>query len=253
MEVFTCNDNLTDIFTCIYDAWDYAIHNGGHENVRLEKEPVLQLSLFDNVHHVNGDMEKSISVEKSIKKKISVKAYNYISYAAMSHERDCLDAIYNYLRLGFKVGAQVVDDLREPVVIRLIELSRNVSNEAHFSREFLRFNKVSGAFVAHYEPKSNIILFAGEHFADRMPGENFMIVDDNRRIAVVHPKNEGLYLRSFTEEEFKSLKDTEKYNDQYTDLWKVFFDAIAIKERTNYICQRSHFPLWMRKHVTEFK
>lgn len=251
MLVFTCNDNLTDIFTCIYDAWEYALKNG-HDSLRIEKEPIMQLSIFDEYRHINGDIEKSTKVERSIKRKISAKAYNYISYAAMSYEPGCLNVIYDYLRMGFKRGASIVDDLTEPVVIKLIELSRNVSNEAHFSREFLRFNKVTGAYVSHFEPKNNIILYAGEHFADRMPSENFMIIDDTRRIAVIHPKNEGLFLRTFTDEEFESLKDTEKYVDEYSDLWKVFFDAIAIKERTNYICQRGHFPLWMRKHVTEF-
>ena len=136
MEVFTCNDNLTDIFTCIYDAWDYAIHNDGHESIRLEKEPISQLSLFDNYHHVNGDRDKSTKVESSIKRKISMKAYSQIAYAAMSHEPECLNVIYNYLRLGFKIGAQVTEDLKEPVVVRMVELSRNVTNEAHFSREF---------------------------------------------------------------------------------------------------------------------
>ena len=45
----------------------------------------------------------------------------------------------------------------------------------------------------------------------------------------------------------------EEYEDEYTDLWKTFFHAIAIDERKNYVCQRNLFPLWKRKHAVEFK
>ena len=52
--------------------------------------------------------------------------------------------------------------------------------------------------------------------------------------------------------EFARLAQTEEENDEYTDLWKAFFDSIAIKERANEKCQMSHFPLWARKHAVEF-
>ena len=51
----------------------------------------------------------------------------------------------------------------------------------------------------------------------------------------------------------EDLRKTEEYEDEYTDLWKTFFRAIAIDERKNYVCQRNLFPLWKRKHAVEFK
>jgi len=36
------------------------------------------------------------------------------------------------------------------------------------------------------------------------------------------------------------------------DLWKAFFETIAIKERANSDLQRNNMPLHYRKHVTEF-
>ena len=47
--------------------------------------------------------------------------------------------------------------------------------------------------------------------------------------------------------------DEENMEDEYTDMWKTFFEAIAIKQRRNTECQRNLMPLWMRKHVTEFQ
>ena len=33
-------------------------------------------------------------------------------------------------------------------------------------------------YVSHLEPKSDVIMLVGRHFADRMPSEHWMIIDD---------------------------------------------------------------------------
>ena len=80
-----------------------------------------------------------------------------------------------------------------------------------------------------------------------------MIIDDTRKTACVHVKDGENYLRYLTDEEFETLRQTESYEDEYTDMWKTFFHAISIEQRRNYICQRNLFPLWKRKHAVEFK
>ena len=107
--------------------------------------------------------------------------------------------------------------------------------------------------LRHLEPRSDVIMLVGTHFADRMPSEHWMIIDDNRKTACVHPKDGENYLRYLTDEEFQTLRKTEEYEDEFTDMWKTFFHAISIKQRENYVCQRNLFPIWKRKHAVEFK
>ena len=85
-----------------------------------------------------------------------------------------------------------------------------------------------------------------------MPSEHWMIIDDVHREAVIHPKDEAFYMKKLNDFEFNRLLETEQENDGYTDLWKVFFETIAIKERENARCQRNLFPFWTRKHAVEF-
>ena len=92
----------------------------------------------------------------------------------------------------------------------------------------------------------------GPVFADRMPSENWIVVDDIHREAVIHPKDEMFYIKQLNDLEYKNLLETEEANDNFTDLWKVFFETIAIKERHNTRCQNNLFPLWTRKHAVEF-
>ena len=226
MKIYTCKDRLEDIMTCIYDAWVEALRIG-HDQIQVKKEPVFQQTMFDEYIHVDGDAEKAEKVIRSIRRDISDEAYLDVYYATLSAEEDALQAIYNFLRVG---------------------------NESRHFREFARFQSLNGkVYVCHLEPKSDVIMLVGRHFADRMPSEHWMIIDDTRKTACVHPKDGTNYLRYLTDAEFETLRKTEEYEDEYTDMWKTFFHAVGIKERENYICQRNLFPIWKRKHAVEFK
>ena len=253
MKIYTCQDRLTDIMTCIYDAWSEALKIG-HNQIQLRKEPVLQQTLFDEYIHIDGDASKAEKVIRSIRRDISEAAYQNVYYATLSAEEDALQTVYNFLRAGFARGGAVLEQYTEPYVMRLLELRRRVSNEAHHFREFARFQSFdSSVYVSHLEPKNDVIMLVGMHFADRMPSEHWMIIDDNRRTACVHVKNGENYLRYLTDQEFETLRRTESYEDEYTDMWKTFFHAISIEQRRNYTCQRNLFPIWKRKHAVEFK
>lgn len=264
--IFTCNDSFEAMMTCIYQAWDSRL---GHRNIRLMLEPVEQQELFCDYIHVDGDPEKTEKVIRSIQRKISGEAYSQIFKASMSFEPDRLDTIYRFLLLGFAYGRKVTDMLFEPAVIRILELSRKVGNEAHYFREFTRFVSVnlrpSGGealsprqdfsekvYVAHIEPKCNILTITARHFEDRMPSEHWMILDDNRQLAAVHPKDQPLYLMNLSPVHLERLLELERERDLYTDLWQEFFDTIGIDARANSKCQRTMMPLWYRKHMTEF-
>lgn len=250
MTVFTCGESLEAMMSCIYDAWASKI---GHKNIRLELEPVYLQDLFSEYVHVEADLEKTEKVIRSIQKKISLEAWQWVYLAAMSFEPGRLDAIYRFLLFGFTYGRQVTQMLAAEPVAELLRLKKKVGNEMHFFREFTRFSSVGGrVYVSHVEPKCNIIAMTAEHFADRMPSEYWIIVDDARRIAAVHPKNESFYMTELTEAEVENLKESEKGKDVYTELWKEFFRTIGIEARKNPTCQRNMMPLWYRKHMTEF-
>ena len=165
----------------------------------------------------------------------------------------CFFVISFVMLMGFTYKDDALNMVQYGAVMRYKEIRRRLEREVCRFQEFSRFHLVDGHFyVAHIEPKSYLVVALGPIFADRMPSEDWMIVDDVHKEAVVHVKNSKYYLRKLTDEEFQRVLLTEKQNDEYTDLWKVFFDSIAIKERTNECCQNTLFPIWTRKHAVEF-
>lgn len=251
MTIYTCEDTLEGMMTCIYEVW---AGKKGAQNVRLEVEPIFQQEMFCEYIHVEADADKTEKVIRSIQKKISFEAWCQVYYAAMSFEAGKLDAIYRFLRLGFAYGRKVTSMMAEEPVLEMLRLKRKVGNEMHFFREFVRFHSLNGSvYVSHIEPKCNVTAMVAEHFADRMPSEHWIIIDDQRCLAAVHPKDQKFYMTQLTKEEMEVLQKTEEQQDIYTDLWKEFFVTIGIEQRKNPRCQRNLMPLWYRRHMTEMR
>lgn len=166
MKIYTCQDRLTDIMTCIYDAWSEAL-KVGHNQIGLKKEPIFQQTMFDEYIHVDGDPSKAEKVIRSIRRSISETAYMNIYYASLSADENALQAIYDFLRVGFAIGSTVVEQYTNPHVMNLLELRRQVSNEAHHFREFARFQSLENqVYVSHLEPRNDVIMLVGNHFAN---------------------------------------------------------------------------------------
>ena len=60
-------------------------------------------------------------------------------------------------------------------------------------------------------------------------------------------------VRLLSENEEQRLKELNETEEEYSDLWKVFFENIAVKERENKKLQTGNLPLRFREHMTEFE
>ena len=207
-----------------------------------------------NIFHVDGDPSKAEKVIRSIRRSISETAYMNIYYASLSADENALQAIYDFLRVGFAIGSTVVEQYTNPHVMNLLELRRRYQMKRIIFGNLPVFKvwKTRSMSVI-WSPGIDVIMLVGNHFANRMPSEHWMIIDDNRKTACVHVKDGENYLRYLTDDEFSVLQKTESYEDEYTDMWKTFFHSISIEQRKNYVCQRNLFPIWKRKHAVEFR
>ena len=175
MVVFTCKDRFDDMMTCIYEAW--ASHLG-HNNIKLRTEPLGTMELFCEYRHVEADKEKTESVIRTIQQKISFHAYQMVYHAAMAaDEEEKLDSIYRFLILGFHYGRKILDSLQNPIVMKIFELERKASNEAHIFRECIRFTEMDHhILVGIISPKCDVVTLLAPHFVYRLPSEDWVSV-----------------------------------------------------------------------------
>lgn len=257
MTIYLCDSDFEGILCGVYDAW---MSRRGHENVRLElKEAYRELEFFCEYVEVETAKEKSEKVVRSVCTRLSQEVYKKIYVAALSQEDDRADKIYRFLVQAFRVGPGILDQLQIPESCEIFQMCRNVYNENHLLVEFLRFSQAAGGIlVARIGPKNDVMTLLAPHFADRLPEENWIIYDENREKAAVHPRGRNWIIVNHPMEAqdgngiWQLCLEQETDEREYEDLWIAFFHTIAIRERKNPVCQRNHLPLRFRPYMTEF-
>lgn len=258
MTIYLCNPDFEGILCGVYDAW---IGGRGHSNVRLELTGSCHdMMLFSEYVEVGYSREKAGRAADAVCRKLSQEVYRKIYVASLSQDEERADKIYRFLVRAFSHGPKILDQLQIPESYEIFCMCRNVYNENHLLTEFLRFSQAPGnILVSRIGPKNDVMTLLAPHFADRLPEENWIIYDENREKAAVHPRGKQwiivnhLLEQTNRESLWQLCLDQETDEKEYEDLWITFFHTIAIKERTNPACQRNHLPLRFRPYMTEFK
>ena len=106
--------------------------------------------------------------------------------------------------------------------------------------------------MAKIEPKNRVLTLVTAHFADRFNAEYFIIYDKSHKEASFHSADGSSIIKILTDNDERRLDSLLDVNEQYADLWKIFFNSIAVEERKNYKLQRGNLALHYRKYMTEF-
>lgn len=253
--IYLCDNSIDGIFTAVYLAWSSRY---GHANIKIEEKSegskYSNIELFADYIPVDTDYSLSEKVAVSVRRKISEEAFEMVCRVALSDHLGKADLIYRFLILGFSVGGSIVEHMSNEVVNNVFKVSKNVGNEAHHLLGFIRFSEQeNGLLTAVIHPKNNVLTIVTPHFADRLPQERFLIYDENRKLASFHVPGNPWILAQVPEIDQEQLESITVREDEYRDLWKAFFDHIAIKERVNPKLQRNNLPLRFRGDMTEFK
>ena len=250
--IYICRDNITGIFSGIYDAW-----KAGHE------EDTCGIALFGSIEQqLFCEYEESIetetkaeAVEKLIKNHLGRQAYWDIYHAALSEDPEKGDAILGTMFAARKLkdSKKIMDHLSHKKVEKVFELSRNVGGEAHALKGFLRFKELTnGVLFSEIAPKNQVLTCLAPHFADRLPIENFMIYDKTHEMFIVHEAGKKWVLVQNDHRDIERMNQVSEREKEFTHLWKGFLRSISIQSRENRRCQMNHLPLRYRPNMVEF-
>lgn len=251
-QLYVCEDTITGIYSAIYDAWKENRVEGSN-GIRLIGQ--FEGELFCEYRIVEETEQKALAVEKLIKKNLGMYAYRCIYYALLSADPERADAVLGTMQAArtIKDPTKIMQYLSHPKVEKVFELSRTVSNEAHFYIELVRFRELAnGVLFSEIEPKSQVLTCIADHFADRFPLENWMIYDRTHQLYLVHEVHKQWFLLQGVELNEELTHQLSEAEAGYADLWKSFCKTIAIEERKNLKLQRNHLPLRYRNCIVEF-
>ncbi len=252
MFVYLCQDTPESIFTAIYNIYENR-HNLPDTRILLDWEPIL----FAEYIRVREDEEKAAKVIRTIHRQFGEHDAHYIFMALSAPSAHKAEAAYKTIAYGLQHKVKpghLFDHLADKHVLLTNKLGLNASREAQHLKGFLRFRELeNGILFAPIAPKNNILPVLMEHFSDRFPSENFMVLDEGRQMFGVHKARESWFLaegESVAEQVKRTaVSEAEVY---YSSLFKHFCTSIAINERRNTDLQRNMLPLRFLPYMTEF-
>lgn len=206
-------------------------------------------SLLYRTSYIETDPVKAERVLRSIPRKISAAAEESVRLGFLSCCEDKERLLLDFLRLGYKVGPNVSFMLQNETVSRLERAVFHLTHEAHLLSGFIRFSIHHGVLVSAIGPKNFVLPLLADHFTTRLPEENFLIYDEIHRAALLYRPHE---LRLVPMESF-TLPEADCQEEAYRDLWRRFYDTIAIEGRENPRCRMSLMPKRYWKYMTEFQ
>ncbi|HOE57629.1 MAG TPA: TIGR03915 family putative DNA repair protein [Bacillota bacterium] len=245
MLYYVYDGTFDGLLTAIYDAYPE----------KDSPEKIVPLNAFtDNFlikkYYIETDVEKSNKVHDAIIAKISEFAMKNIMYAFLSEHENAGTYILDYLRFGFKAGKAADSYLSDDRVNNIHKLAAKVGRERHLLLGIIRFRLLrNNIYYAPIEPHYNTICLLGDHFADRMSDQIFVIHDIKRGYGIFYDKDKWFISDTKIKEDIV-FHENEPF---YQELWKQYFEGIAIKTRINPKLQSSFLPKRYWKYLIEMK
>lgn len=259
--IIRCDNTITGILTAIYDAFVYKnqMKDTYTDSISIEMGD-FNASLFARVVEVTASEEKASKTVYAIQTKLGFSVYQTVFYALCHFDEDRATVVLGYLVRAFSKGSSIREHLADDYVMRVMELSRKVSNECNKLMGFIRFTDTGKFLFAELSPKCDVLPILQEHFMDRFPNENFILYDKRRGYAFVHPAlHNGFFVAGIAKDDKQEVflealgeEGVLQQQDVFENMWKSYFQTMAIDERFNEKCQNTLLPKWYRKHMLEF-
>lgn len=205
-------------------------------------------NFLDKTEIIETDSQKAQRVFIGIEKNICWEALYNSYYAFLCEEKDKEMYLLKYLCNGFDIGPKINHMLTLSYVFKVINLKRRSFGECHRLKGLLRFQEVGeNLCYASIHPDNYILEPLGQHFIRRLPSMNFIIHDKNRNLCFIYNTKEYRIINS-QNIKIPTISEDEK---RYQELWKMFFQTIAIQERKNSRCQMQYMPKKYWKDLIE--
>jgi probable DNA metabolism protein len=204
-----------------------------------------------DIEHIETDDALAARVEN----KLRTLNIDRTVYLAWLYKKGNIDtSILRFVKTATDTGRSPLDMLYLPWVKEIKLASGKVGNESHRYLQFIRFVKVGnskpdepGLYIADIEPLYDILPLIANHFSKRFGSQRFIIRDKTRRCALVWDTD-----RWYISELFELLDASLPADGEYEEMWREYFERIAIPWRKNPRHQQHFIPLRYRKFMTEF-
>ncbi|MDR0371104.1 MAG: TIGR03915 family putative DNA repair protein [Prevotellaceae bacterium] len=251
MIIFRYDKTFEGLLTCVFDAYSRKTFPD-----RLLGSGDIEPLFTDELHAVISDREKSNRVWKSLERKLTKNGRNMLIHVWLSETAHADELIFRFIRKVTDSAIAIETDYSDEDVLKMIQTAKKVSKEAEFVRQFIRFRKTSdGIFFGALSLAYNALPLAVNHFIHRFVDQRWIIYDLKRDFGYYYDLNTTIEISlkhtGMMTDGNIDARITDKDEQLFQEMWKSYFNAIAISERINPRLQRQHLPKRFWKYLTE--
>lgn len=219
--IYSYDGSFEGFLCCVFESYDKK-----ETPLEVHSKKNGQISIFQN-YDVPTDLTKANRVKKSIPKQMGFETMAFLRSAFLT----CLEHkelhMLKFMYLGYKHGKKTIDMLSDDTVHILQKAVKHLYNEVHEYQGFVRFSLHKELMLATIKPKNCVLSLLGPHFSERFPHEKFLIYDQTHHMIYAHEQGK-VWVADDADITLPEIDEEESY---YRDLWQMFYDTIAIKER----------------------
>lgn len=251
MNIFIYDKTFEGLLAVVFDAFTLK----RFPEALYSPDDILPLTA-EGAHAVRTEPEKCRRVFAALEKKLSREALRSMLHAWLSEVEGSEMSLCRYICKALRAEKSIESDMADPDVWEVVRLRRKVGKEAERFLGFVRFQKSKdGVYFSAITPKYNVIPLISGNFAERFHDQRWIIYDLRRHYGAMF-KPGGEFQEVFLDErrlEDGFLRREDLASDELLleELWRGYYSAAAIKERSNPRLQRNFMPKRFWNLLTE--
>lgn len=216
--------------------------------LRIETTSDYQPDLFTQAEVLPTDHQLADRLYGLICQEMSPMTLRHVYRLYLSELPDAGTRLLPFLIKGFHIGPGINGLMSDPQVYPVLSMSRQVARESHRLLGLLRFQELEGGlYYAAFEPDFHQIPLIAPHFVRRLTSRPWIIHDVKRELAACWDTKEWV-IQDLPAGEIPAYSQEE---ENLQELWRTYFQHIAIRQRSNPRVQRSFMPKKYWKHLVE--
>jgi len=241
--VYVYDGSYDGLLCCVFECYSRKETPAG-----VVPEDEAQLSLYER-RYVETDGAKAARVENGLAKAASRDAAETGRLFYLSCCPDKGITFLLFAQICIQYGTKVRLMLTDETVKKVRDSVAHLTREAHQLKGFVRFSVNGNAMSSVIEPKNFVLPLLRDYFCNRYRNESFLIYDKTHGAALVYSggRSDIVPIENFEEPE------AEDGETRFRELWRLFYNTVAIAERENPRCRMSHMQKRYWAHMTEMR
>lgn len=246
--VYTYDGTFDGLLSVVFETYRL-----GQPAEDITEESVFQPGLFGDPIHVATEKTHAQRVRRGLVRRSGKDVVRMLYHCFLSEQPRVEMLVYQFARLAVDSAENILNNFREPVVLRVHRIERQIHREVHRMHAFVRFQETQdGLYAALVNPDFNVLPLLGPHFRDRYPAFRWLIYDTKRRYGLYHEDHATRFVTLDGRQHRRLSNDSLTSSEtDYQTLWQTYFRSVDIPERRNMKLHLQHVPRRYWKYLVE--